>query len=319
MSDAIHLLIPFATAASPGCQQAWAALPLPALRRLLARMVPVHEDLAGETTLSMPHERALARALGLPAADGCIPWAAWHLHTQHRDPGTASWAWITPCHWAVGGSAITMHPPGQLQLREDESRTLLAAMQPYFEEDGIALTWDTPGRWLAQGEPFHALACASLERVAGATVDDWLPRQPEARGLRRLQQEMQMLLYTHAVNEAREREGGRPVINSFWISGAGALPQPAPPQAHAGLRQDERLREAALRGDWPAWAAAWQAIDTHEMPRLLAALDQGRPVTLTLCGERGARTWVQHPHQGWWLRATSALRAPSLARIFESL
>ena len=69
MSDTTHLLIPYAASASPGCQQALQALALPHLDRLLARLSPhpAHSDSGEETSFSAPHERALARALGLPA------------------------------------------------------------------------------------------------------------------------------------------------------------------------------------------------------------------------------------------------------------
>ncbi|MFD0668920.1 phosphoglycerate mutase [Ramlibacter sp. MAHUQ-53] len=318
MSDAIHLLIPFAVTASPGCAQALEGLALPALRRLLGRLAVDREDLGTLGDLSMPHERALARAIGLPATDGRIPWAAWQLRSEGRDPGTAPWAWLTPCHWEVGADRITMRAPQHLQLGEAESRTLMEAMQPYFEEDGMALTWDAPDRWLAQGEMLHELACASLERVVGAVVDDWLPRQREARPLRRLQQEMQMFLYTHPANEAREA-ARLPTVNSFWVSGAGSLPEDAPAHMPAGLKMETRLRDAALDGDWTAWTAVWREIDTHELPRLAAALDHGRPVTLTLCGERGSRTWIQRHGQRLWHRATAGLRAPSLAAALDKL
>ena len=69
MSDTTHLLVPYAASASPGCQQALQALALPHLDRLLARLSPrlAPSDSGEETSFSAPHERALARALRLPA------------------------------------------------------------------------------------------------------------------------------------------------------------------------------------------------------------------------------------------------------------
>lgn len=317
MSDATQLIIPYAAAPAPACRQALQGLALPTLGRLLARLAPAGEDAGAEDALSPPHERALARALGLPAHDGRIPWAAWQLYEQGQDPGNGPWAWITPCHWVVGRDRITMQPPARLALTEAESRALMAAMQPYFEEDGLALSWDQPGRWLAQGELFQGLACASLDRVSGRDVDAWLPRGAEARGLRRLQQEMQMLLYTHPVNEARE-QARQFTVNSFWASGIGALPQPVTARRPAGLQVEGRLRDAALDGDGTAWAAVWRQIDAQVLPRLLEAMDQGRPVTLTLCGEHHAHTWA-HTSRGWRQRLSSLLRAPSVTAVLESL
>jgi len=174
-----------------------------------------------------------------------------------------------------------MAQPAALQLSEADSRALLAAMTPFFDEDGLALEWLTPLRWRARGAVFQDLACASLDRAAGATVDDWLPRATEARTVRRLQQEMQMLLYTHPVNEEREARGLAPV-NSFWVAGAGALPADLPATAPPQL--DDHLRAPALAHDWPAWAAAWQQLDAQVLAPLAQACERGEPVQLTLCG-----------------------------------
>ena len=290
MSGGVHLLIPFAYSSSEGCAQALQGLALPQLERLVARLKPAATDSGEESSLSMPHERVLAREFGLSAPDGCIPWAAWQVRQAGRDAQGAAWARITPCHWRVETDHIAMGHPQDLQLDSRESQALLAAMQPFFEQDGIALEYDAPTLWLARGEVFRPLATASLDRVVGRTIDDWMPRADAAKTVRRLQQEMQMLLYTHEVNEERTRGRLLPV-NSFWVSGTGALPdshrQPAPP----GLQITHYLRDAALLEDWRGWAAAWQQLDAKECARLCKALDDGEAVSLTLCGERNAQTW----------------------------
>jgi hypothetical protein len=288
---------------------------LPTLRRLLARLQPSPVQAGDGQDLSPPHERALAQALGLPAADGAIPWAAWERAQSGQTPGDEAWAWITPCHWHVARDHILMHPVDTLQLDEPASRTLLAAIAPYFHEDGIALDFVAPTRWRARGAVFRDLACASLDRVTGRRVDDWLPRAAAARPLRRLQQEMQMLLYTHPVNAEREAAGLSPV-NSFWVSGAGALD--ARSAKRSPVQVDERLRPAALAGLADDWAAQWRALDTQVLPGLLAALDAQHPVALTLCGERHARTWATPSPRGWQ-RAIRLLRPPSVAQALEEL
>ncbi len=337
---AVHLIVPFALPAHSACREALPRLALPALAGLVARLVPegTADDGDGQAdrSLSLPHERAQARALDLPAQDGRIPWAAWQLRQAGGDPGTQAWARFTPCHWAVGSDHIAMRPPEVLQLAEEDSRALLAAMAPYFTEDGLAVEWQGPVHWRARGEMLRALPCASLDRVVGRTVDDWLPRVPEVRPLRRLQQEMQMLLYTHPVNEARERAGLLPV-NSFWVDGAGALPADAsadarahaPAQAQASahahatrVRVDDRLREPALQGDAAAWVQAWRDLDAQALPPLLAALERGEPVRLTLAGEKAAATWrsADGAASGGWLRRLAARwRTPRVADLLEPL
>ncbi len=318
MSDSTHLLIPFASSRDEGCAAALAMLALPNLEKLLARLAPGATDRGDEDSLSMPHERVLARACGLPAADGLIPWAAWQVAQAGRDPGTAAWAHITPCHWRVGQDHVAMGHPHDLQLEARESQALLAAMQPFFEGDGIALEYDSPTLWLARGEVFRDLATASLGRVVGRAVDNWIPRAPEARLLRRLQQEMQMLLYTHEVNEQRgKRAGAGQLVLGQRHRRAARLG--ADRRRRPGSTVSQALREPALRGDWHGWAAAWQQLDATECADLLRRLDSGQDVTLTLCGDAAAQSWTRPAGAGLLRRIGSLFGGKRAVAQLESL
>jgi hypothetical protein len=317
MSDGSHLLIPFAASVDEGCVQVRKALELPNLDKLLARVNLSEVDSSDEHSLSMPHERVLASLLAIAAPDGCVPWAAWHAAQAGRDAQGAAWARITPCNWQVGQDHIAMGHPQQLGLTADQSQALLAAMKPWFEEDGIALEYEAPTQWLARGEVFRGFASASLDRVIGRMIDSWLPHGREARPIRRLQQEMQMLLYTNEVNEERARAGLK-LVNSFWVSGTGALPDSYAARLPDGLIVAEGLREAALMADWNAWAAAWKRVDETGCAALLKALDRGEHVSLTLCGDRNARTFAG-TGGGFFGKLASALRGSRRAAVLESL
>jgi hypothetical protein len=302
---------------SAACAETLRALKLPSLKRLVRRLGVESQDLGHPDDLSMPHERALARAHGLAVADGLVPLAALQVAQTGAGDPSQGWAWISPSHWRVGSDHIAMAHPPELQLDGDDSQALLAAMRPYFEEDGITLLYDAPLRWLARGDIFRALPSASLDRVTGRTVEAWLPGGEAGKPLRRLQQEMQMLLYTLPLNDVRQRRGLLPV-NSFWISGSGALPAGHAARPANGLVVTPYLRDAALQGDWSGWAAAWHQLDDRDCARLLAELEGGRPVRLTLCGETGARTWSSTAGSAWQrLRKLLAPAAPSA--LLESL
>jgi hypothetical protein len=287
----MHYLIPFAAVGSEPCAQAWAALHLPHLHQLMQRLTLHSTDTGDAYTQSPPHERALAKALGLWTADGCTPWAAYTLG-QNLSPlpyqAGQAWAQITPCYWHVGTDQLTMLHPDGLQLNEADSRAVMALVQPYFAEDGIQLHYASPLVWYALSPLFDQLATASLDRVVGRNVNAWMPEAAQAAPLRRLQNEMQMLLYTHPLNERRLSAGQLPV-NSFWVSGAGALPaMPAPVEDMQVL---DDLRKPALQEDWAQWAAAWQALDASLFKDLCDQTQRGQHVTLTLCGERAAQRW----------------------------
>lgn len=298
MSDTTSLLIPYAASTAEGCQQALQGLALPHLDRLLARLSPhtAQTDTGEETSFTPPHERALARALGLPFDDGRTPWAAWHRHQQGQPAHGQAWAFITPCQWHVSTDHITLRDPDSLGLDEAASRVLLAIVAPWFAEDGIALHYDQPTRWLASGALFDGLATASLERVLLRDVRPWMPEPraaQAARTLHRLHSEMQMLLYTHAFNDERAARG-LPVVNSFWVHGTGPLPTPAPIPTTVPT-VPTTLRDAALREDWRTWATAWAALDSGPVADLLRQSESGAPVQLTLCGERNAQGFHSAP------------------------
>ncbi len=291
----MHLLIPFAAPHADAPPEVLTRLRLPTLERLLARLSRVETDAGDETTLSPPHERAHARALGLPVQDGLIPWAAWQARqlpcAAAALPHDTAWAWISLCHWQAGATDMRLHDPASLQITPAESDALCNAMRAYFAEDGITLIPHAPGRWLAHGEAFRDLPSASLDRVIGRRIASWMPSTSSSRPLRRLQNEMQMLLHAHPVNEARA-EQGRPPINSFWISGSGALPIEVTPSHSTRLHMPMDLRDAALRDDWAQWQAAWHALDAGPVAQALTHLERDRSVTLTLCGERHARQFA---------------------------
>ena len=298
MSDTTSLLIPYAASTAEGCQQALQGLALPHLDRLLDRLSPhtAQTDTGEETSFTPPHERAQARALGLPFDDGRTPWAAWHRHQQGQPAHGQAWAFITPCQWHVSTDHITLRDPDSLGLDEAASRVLLAIVAPWFAEDGIALHYDQPTRWLASGALFDGLATASLERVLLRDVRPWMPEPraaQAARTLHRLHSEMQMLLYTHAFNDERAARG-LPVVNSFWVHGTGPLPTPAPTPTTVPT-VPTTLRDAALREDWRTWATAWAALDSGPVADLLRQSESGAPVQLTLCGERNAQGFHSAP------------------------
>ncbi|WP_291013145.1 phosphoglycerate mutase [Hydrogenophaga sp.] len=308
--SAHHLLVPFATASAPECRALLSGFALPGLTALLAELTLVASETGDDQDLDAPHERALASALGLQAAGadclspGRFPWAA-ASSEQPLQPQ----AWFTPSHFQVGMDQVTLLPGDRLALMDADARPLFDALTPLAAEDGIELFYESATRWRATGEPLRDLVCASLDRVSGRSVADWTPTQGRHPLITRLQSEAQMLFYTHPVNDRREA-AHQPIVNGFWVHGAGALTQPiAEPQRPT---QPDTLRQAALLGDWRSWQQAWQALDSGAIAELLARARAGEPVTLTLCGERGWAQWALRPH-GLGQRLIRAL--PSLRGI----
>jgi len=316
MSDKVHWVIPgaaLALEARPQVSASTTAPPLPNLRRLMSAMTPTQRLELPEDSPALPHEMLLASLNGLPGEAGHVPWTAF----EHGIAGTPCAA-IRLCYWQVGTDNVILSPPEALALTADEGRALLAAMSPYFDEDGITLAEMTgqPGTWLATGEPLRDLPTISLDRAVGKrlTRSFFEAKGVSAALIRKLQNEMQMLLYTHAVNDERDQRGLLPV-NSFWVTGAGVLDTIISPAA--GIQIERRLHEPAQLQDAAAHAQAWQGVDADLCARLLAQVQAGRHITLSLCGEHAAQTF-EPAASGAWQRMKRVFTTTSEHKILDT-
>jgi hypothetical protein len=300
----MHLMIPYASAASEEARHCLRELALPNLSALLGRLTPEPETLGeDEYGLHTPQELALARLRGIGPDDSRpLPCAAW-LREQSQPRDGQAWALLTPLHLSVGTDQVTALGPRHLALELAEARAFVEALAPLFPaSEGWACELLTPDQWLVAHPSLDALASASLERVLDRSVSSWMP---EARALRLLQNEIQLMLHGLPLNVAREARGALP-LNSVWISGCGIGRGQVLP---ADLDQPLSLREPLLSADWPAWMEAWRALDAGPLAALLRAAAT-QPVRLTLCGERHARSWSGAPAQGW-RKLRQALLPPS--------
>lgn len=312
MPETFHLLIADAHPLLPEGSALPALPPLPRLEALLRRLQVSDTLTCDDDAPDTPLERALARAHGLPGAPGQVPWAAFDTATL----GTPC-AWLRPCHWQLGMDHITLLPPEQLLLTEAESRALLAAVQPLLQEDGLTLTYQRPDAWLAQGELLRGLTTWSMARAAQQPLTrevlSHAPTPAQSAHLRRLQNELQMLLYTQPVNDARE-QARQPPVNALWTEGAGVLEQAIAP--NPAVQVDARLAPAATP-DLAAWQAAWQAIDADSVAQLAQQLAAGADVRLTLCGPRRAITLKRGTGLGF--RVSSLFSPQRLSSLREQL
>ena len=303
--SAATLIVPFAIAEDEACRTTLAGLDLPHLQQITRDWFATPVQGNDPYQMNTPHEQALAHSLGwAQRPDGTLPLAAW---TAQRHE--VACAWFQPCHWTVGMEQVSLQPADGLDVSAEESLALLDALRPWAEEDGLQLIFEQPDRWRAESETLATLPWASMDRVANRRLDGWLPdasQHPAVRPLLRLQNEAQMLFYTHPVNEQRVARGVAP-LNGFWISGSGRLDPHE--RLGPGPTIDSRLRQAALAGHWPAWAQAWSHLDSEVLSQWLARAASGEAVQLILCGERGWQAWHNQPPTGltpkrsrqpWW-------------------
>jgi hypothetical protein len=315
-----HLFIPFATTLDAAVQAALPSLQLPHLAHLLRQLTLTQSMGTDESTLTPPHELALVQTWDWHGEDGLWPWAAWWAQmdgVQHQQAADSAWALVQPTHWLAGRDHITLCPPEDLALAEAESQTLFEALKPLFVDEGFAWIWGSASRWYAVHPCLSHLACAAIDRVVGQNIHTWLKpgeksadlvAQKTSQLIQRLQSEVQLLLYTHPINEAREARG-QLSVNSVWVSGCGVFQ--AVPAEGREVQIISTLREPALRGNTQAWAQAWQLIDQGALQKARSSVSRQEPFKLTLCGDRKAWSFVNTPRsfiqkiKSRWLPSTT--------------
>jgi hypothetical protein len=286
-------------------QQAFDRLSSPELLMPLRQAKLSHRNTLEATAHSASHEMAWAQALGWQVADGMVPLAARLAQAQGLPcPAEHGWAFIDAVNWHISQGQVNLTVPKP--ITPEESGALLLALQTFLAQDGIHLHAWQPGRWLAHSPLFKGLPTVSLDRVNGQRIDPWFEhdsiaeQNPVQRQLRRLQNEIQMLFYTHAVNDSRDI-----ALNSVWFSGTGDLAKDPHASTTPAVVLNDDLREAWLSQTPDVFIPAFNTV----LRDLIApALRRQEPVLLceptrSVLLQASASGWV-HQLQGWWRKPT---------------
>ena len=284
----------------------------PALAKLLARGSSSMENL--ETS-----EAWIAQHFELPSIEGSHSFAAFALlGEKDADPGRSHWLRADPVHLSVNRDRVVLLDGSQLEIAPTEADALCRSLQAHFAGDEFVFRVAHPERWYIQsGQPF-AIYTHPLSAVRGRSVANyWFDGAERALWQGRLS-EMQMLLHSHPVNEAREEAGHLP-INGVWFWGAGVLPNLSIQNYSHIIAQDvllhglakltqaryidtdeflwallplaksgrtlivfDRLAKFAAYGEWDAWREALAALDQQWFAPALSALKNGKIKAVTI-------------------------------------
>jgi len=162
------------------------------------------------------------------------PLAPIRLAALGHDPGNAYWLAADPVTLVAGLDDLRLEGAVR-DLACDDAQALIATLNAHFESDGIFFVAPRPDAWFVRAASPPALATHPLESALGRSLRARLPEGADARTWNRWQNEMQMLLFEHPVNVARDREGKRPA-NSVWLEFGGVLP------ARHDARANEHVR-----------------------------------------------------------------------------
>lgn len=130
---------------------------------------------------------------------------------------------IDPVHLRIDMDSAIMLAADELMLTEKEVNELTVSINQHLKQDGIRVHVAHPHRWYLFFDAARDINTTPLHQVMGKDVHGFLPRGGEHQYWRSLLNELQMLLYTHPVNQQRE-QCGLAAVNSVWFWGEGITP-----------------------------------------------------------------------------------------------
>lgn len=164
-------------------------------------------------------ESLLCEELGI-ARQQDWPIAAIGLAAAGEETGSACWLRADPVHMRIERDRVVLSEISEPD--PDEARLLCEALAAHFGE-AFAPRPLRPDAWIVRIAGELDISTTPLSLAAGQHIDPLLPAGGNARQWRILLNEVQMLLFDHPVNQAREARG-EPAINSVWLWGGGRLP-----------------------------------------------------------------------------------------------
>jgi hypothetical protein len=268
---------------------ACAGLHLPFLEKMLARGVSV-------TRPAVSIEELLCGLFGVQTGVANISAAFDGL-------GEGCWLRADPVHLRLQREQVVLLP--NVALSHDEAQCFCASLNEHFADQGMEFFAPHPDRWYVKLNELPDIVTVPLSQAAGRNIHGNLPGGADARRLNQIFNEIQMLLFAHPLNEAREKRKEVPV-NSVWLWGNGqnrmttkndfgsassdeVLVQMLAASANipfsgwspvwcgdAGLLVWGGLRSALQRGDLAAWRDALQEFETGYARPLWQALRRGQ-------------------------------------------
>lgn len=307
------LFIPHLLPSGAIAGQAAGDLPLAALRKLLARSR--HQCLA-----PVSPEAWLCQAFEVEKQQDW-PVAPLTLMRDGVEPGTRYWLRADPVHLRLQRDQVLLADCSMLGLTPQDAGEIVAFLNRHIEQDGLRLIAPDAGRWYLGLERAPQLTTHSLNEVAGADISLSLPAGADAPHWHKVANEIQMLLHSHPLNDAREVRGDM-TINSVWLWGGGTRP-PVPGRHFSAVWSDEALPcSLAANADIPAAplpadAGLWlRAADSSQPANAHHLIVLGQLAAAAQYGDIGRwREQITALERDWFAPLLAALRQRRLSRL----
>jgi hypothetical protein len=252
----VHLVIPDLFLPEDFVAEVCAGLFLPALEKIIGRGASTGS--ARTDGLNFSLENLLCEMFGIPCQNDAkiAP-----ISATFDGLGAGCWLRADPVHLRLQRDQMLLLPGGEINAQE--ATQMCASLNEYFAGQGMEFFAPHPQRWYLRVDRLPRIHTRPLSQVIGGDVRGALPTGEEAARWHQVFNEIQMLLFSHPLNESREARGVV-TINSLWLWGGGCDIHGTLQKNYDSVISDDVLPEmfATAAGiPFVMWPKNWRVIE----------------------------------------------------------
>lgn len=149
------------------------------------------------------------------------------------------WVCADPLHLAVDVAHIYSLGNAYLNLSMIDVMNVVESINELFDKS-LRVVATHPLRWYLELTEAWQFSSVSPQQLLGKTLVDKMPKGNDSLRIKRLFNEIQMLLYSHEVNQAR-REQQQPTLDGLWFWGVGESLEPLAACPWDGVISDDPI------------------------------------------------------------------------------
>jgi hypothetical protein len=108
-------------------------------------------------------------------------------------------------------------------LSIEESQSLITEINLHFKDEPWQLNLTSQGEWYLKLNSYSAISTTNIASVLCNHAQAHLPKGDDVQYWRKIINEIEMLLFSSKVNQARI-DSGKPTVISLWLWGGGVIP-----------------------------------------------------------------------------------------------
>jgi hypothetical protein len=201
--------------------------------------------LTNANTATQSLQSLLCNDCGLNVSSDCPIAALTHFGEFDTSiDATTYWLLATPVHLTLQRDFFSMTEA--LVLSNADSLSLIAHLNAHFADNGYEFSVTPSLQWLLKVQNKRELLSTTISQVIGRDTRPYMPNGADAAWAAQLTNEIQMLLFEHPINQAREARGEL-AMNSIWLSGTGTLPEMPNTKANKSIYADDAFAKGLAK------------------------------------------------------------------------